>query len=54
MDEIAYSALISVNALCIPCREYKGMMECPECGGEICVFCADHCEGCGLPINWSK
>ena len=50
---IAYSEMpIAQGEVCYPCREYKGMMECPECGVVICIFCTDGCDEHGL-IDWS-
>lgn len=46
---IRYSDLeitTEVGAMCYPCREYKGMVDCPECGTTFCVFCEMGCPGC--------
>lgn len=51
--EIKYSDLTPTTeqgAVCYPCREYKGMVDCPECGASFCLFCADGCECCGATI----
>jgi len=56
MNKVAYTALVpttEVGAVCYPCSEYKGMVDCPECGSTFCTFCADGCEGCGAEIDWS-
>lgn len=42
-----------VGAMCYPCREYKGMNDCTECGAVFCLFCMDGCESCGAEIDYS-
>lgn len=41
------------GAICYPCSEYKGMVDCPNCGATFCVFCADGCPECGEEIVFS-
>lgn len=42
---IKYTDLKSTNergAVCEDCREYKGMVDCPECfDSPFCIFCCD-------------
>jgi len=42
-----------VGAICHPCAEYKGMVDCPECEATFCVFCADGCPECGEVIDFT-
>ena len=42
-----------VGAVCYPCSEYKGMVDCTLCGGTFCLFCADWCEDCGATVVYS-
>lgn len=55
MNKIAYTELSSPEpgAMCYPCSEYKGMVGCPDCGFDFCVFCTDGCEACGAEIDFS-
>lgn len=58
MNSIAYTALVpttEVGAVCLPCSEYKGMVDCPECGDVFCVFCSEFgCESCGAAIDFTR
>lgn len=54
---IPYSTLditTEVGAICYPCSEYKGMVDCTECGATMCVFCMDGCPECGEEIDFSS
>lgn len=43
-----------VGAMCRPCGEYKGMVDCTECGSVLCLFCNEFgCEACGAEIDFS-
>ena len=56
MNKIRYSDLATTTeagAMCHPCSEYKGMVDCPECGTTFCIMCADGCEGCGAEIDFT-
>lgn len=57
MSKIAYSELSTtteLGAVCVPCSEYKGMVDCTECGSTFCLFCSDFgCEDCGAEIDYS-
>ena len=55
---IKYSELVPTTepgAMCYPCAEYKGMVDCPECGAMFCLFCSDFgCNDCGAWIDYSS
>ena len=43
-----------IGAVCLPCREYKSMVDCTECGAAFCIYCADECPACGEAITYSQ
>jgi hypothetical protein len=43
----------SPGEVCLPCREYKGMVDCPECGVTFCLFCTEWCPECGEEIVYT-
>jgi hypothetical protein len=54
---IKYSTLevtTEVGAICVPCSEYKGMVDCPECTATFCIFCQDGCPECGEVIDFTS
>lgn len=51
--DINYSTLVSTGSICYPCNDMDGMVECPVCESEFCIFCMDGCESCGSAVDFS-
>lgn len=42
------------GAVCRPCQEYKGMVDCLECEATFCIYCNDCCPECGESITFGR